>query len=511
MGELWLKFFIDYWYAALFFILLMVLMIFAYNRISYRGPQLRNRQVYYVAGILFVPLIAYLIIGGVRGGFRHSTRPITLSNAGEYARNPKHISIVLNTPFAIIRTIGKTKVKKVNYFTEGDVGKIYSPVHLPADSAVFAPQNVVVIILESFSREFFGFFNRDKDNGRFKGYTPFLDSLIGHSKTFQYSFANGRKSIDGLPSVMSGIPSLGVPYFLSPYSGNRINSFASLLKRKGYHSSFFHGAPNGSMGFQAFMNIAGVDDYYGMNEYGNDGDFDGLWGIWDHKFLDFYADKLNTFKQPFFSSFFSVSSHHPFKVPMEYENKFKGGPLVIHKCIEYTDYSLRQFFEKVSLMPWYENTLFVITADHTSSEMQFEETKTAWGFYSVPVIFFKPDHSLSGVEPEIIQQIDILPTVMGYLNYDEPFVAFGRDAFSKKTEPFSFFYKDDNYQLCQGNYLLQFNGSESVALYDFVNDPLLVKNILRLEKEVVDSMERKIKAIIQQYNNRMVDDRLVAD
>jgi phosphoglycerol transferase MdoB-like AlkP superfamily enzyme len=265
------------------------------------------------------------------------------------------------------------------------------------------------------------------------------------------------------------------------------------------------------MGFQAFMNIAGVDDYYGMNEYGNDGDFDGLWGIWDHKFLDFYADKLNTFKQPFFSSFFSVSSHHPFEVPKEYENKFEGGPLVIHKCIEYTDYSLRQFFEKASSMPWYENTLFVVTADHTSSEMEFEETKTAWGFYSVPVIFFKPDHSLSGVEPEIIQQIDILPTVMGYLNYDKPFLAFGRDAFSKKTEPFSFFYKDDNYQLCQDNYLLQFNGSESVALYDFVNDPLLTKNILREKKEVVDPMERKIKAVIQQYNNRMVDDRLVVD
>src|SRR5690606_3286191 len=122
----------------------------------------------------------------------------------------------------------------------------------------------------SFSKEFFGAFNKDKNNGTYTGYTPFLDSLTGHSLSFTYSFSNGRKSIDGLPSVVSSIPSLGVPYFLSPYSGNRINSLASLLKEKGYHSSFFHGAPNGSMGFEAFMNIAGFEAYYGLSEYGDD-------------------------------------------------------------------------------------------------------------------------------------------------------------------------------------------------------------------------------------------------
>jgi phosphoglycerol transferase MdoB-like AlkP superfamily enzyme len=509
MGGLWLKFFVDYWYAALFFILLVVLMIFLYNRISYNGPQLKNRRVYYMAGILTIPLVIYLAIGGIRGGFRHSTRPITLSNAGEYVKDPKHTSIVLNTPFTIIRTVGKTKIKRANYFAEDEVEKIYTPLHLPGDTAEFRAQNVVVIILESFSREFFGFYNHDKNNGQYTGYTPFLDSLLNYSKTFEYSFANGRKSIDGLPSVVSSIPSLGVPYFLSPYSGDKINSFASLLKKKGYHSSFFHGAPNGSMGFQAFMNIAGVDEYYGMNEYNNDGDFDGLWGIWDDKFLNFYADKLNTFKQPFFSSFFSVSSHHPFKVPMEYEERFKGGPLVIHKCIQYTDFSLRKFFEKVSRMPWYDNTLFVITADHTSSEMEFEETKTAWGFYSVPILFFRPDHSLRGVERSIIQQIDILPTVMGYLHFDEPFVAFGRNAFDKDTEAFSFFYKDDNYQLCMDTFLLQFNGVVSVGLYNFKDDPLLKKNLLKDRPDIVEKMERKVKAIVQQYNNRMIEDRLV--
>ena len=283
--------------------------------------------------------------------------------------------------------MGKTKVQKANYFDEPVLESVYSPVHIPSDTSGFRRQNVVVIILESFSREFFASLNKDMGEG-YKGYTPFLDSLIQHSKGFVNGFANGRKSIDGLPSVIASIPSLGVPYFLSPYSGNKINSLASVLGNEGYHTSFFHGAPNGSMGFNAFMNLAGVDHYYGMDEYGNDEDFDGLWGIWDEPFLQFYADRLNTFPQPFFSSFFSVSSHHPFKIPQKYEGILKGGPLPIHQCIEYTDHSLKLFFQRISKMPWYKNTLFVITADHTSSNILLPEYRTGWGFYSVPIIFF---------------------------------------------------------------------------------------------------------------------------
>jgi hypothetical protein len=186
IGGLLLQFLVDYWYAALFWILLVVLMVKLYNRIKVWGPQTRNRIVYYVTGIVLIPVAGYLFVGGVRGGFRHSTRPITLSNAGEYVKDPKDISIVLNTPFTLLRTIGKTKVQRATYFTDSvSLEKTYSPVHFPKDTA-FQKKNVVVIILESFSKEFFGTFNRDKQNGAYKGYTPFLDSLISQGITFEY-------------------------------------------------------------------------------------------------------------------------------------------------------------------------------------------------------------------------------------------------------------------------------------------------------------------------------------
>jgi phosphoglycerol transferase MdoB-like AlkP superfamily enzyme len=500
------QFLIDYWHAFLFWVMLVVVMVTLYNRVKVWGPQTKNVIRYYVTAVIMIPLLGYLIVAGIRGGFRHSTRPITLSNAGAYVEDPRDISIVLNTPFTILRTIGKTKVQRANYFSNEEVEKIYTPVHKPADTAAFKPMNVVVIILESFSKEFIGTFHKDKLGGTYKGYTPFLDSLIGQGKTFTYSFANGRKSIDGLPSVVSSIPSLGVPYFLSPYSGNKINSLATLLGSKGYHSSFFHGAPNGSMGFEAFMNLAGFQHYYGMTEYDNDDDFDGLWGIWDHKFLDFYGEKLNEFPEPFVSAFFSVSSHHPFVIPEEFEEQFKGGPLPIHRCVEYTDYSLRKFFASVSGMPWYSNTLFVITADHTSSNIEFPEHRTAWGFYSVPVIFFHPDGTLKGQDIEITQQIDIMPSILGYMRFDEPYIAFGRDVFNEETEPFAFNYKDNTYQLFQKDFLLVFDGTATLGLYNFKKDKLIEHNIMEENKAIVQVMERKIKAIIQQYNNRLIAD-----
>jgi len=457
-------------------------------------------------------VIAGLIIAGMRGGFGESTRPITLSNAAQYATKPKDINLVLNTSFALLRTAKTPVIQRVNYFSSNEeLEKVFTPVHISHDSSGFNPKNVVVIILESFSKEFFGVYNKNIENGTYKGYTPFLDSLIGHSIAYQYSFANGRKSIDAMPSVICSIPSLEVPYVLSHYSGNKINSLSSILKGKGYNTSFFHGAPNGSMGFQAFANLCEFDNYYGKDEYNNNSDYDGIWGIWDHKFLQYYAARMNEFKEPFYTNFFSVSSHHPYNLPHEFESKFKEGDMTIYKLIEYTDYSLKKFFETASKMPWYKNTLFIITADHASAQIELPEYNTSWGYFSIPLFFYQPSENWNSFTPEIIQQIDIMPTVLGYLHYDKSYVAFGRDIFQDKTQPFAFNYLDNTFQAFRGNYLLQFDGSKTLGLFDFRNDMFLKRNLMTQLPDTMLVMENQLKAFIQQYNNRMVDDNLTVE
>jgi phosphoglycerol transferase MdoB-like AlkP superfamily enzyme len=515
LGKLFFQFVFDYWYATLFFVFLVTLLVIAFNRISYEGPQQPNKWKFYGYGIVAFALSIGLFIGGARGGFRESTRPITLSNAAAYVKEPREINLVLNTPFALMRTAKANVISKVNYFSsEEELKKVFNPVKIPRDTLPFQRKNVVVLILESFSKEFIGAYNKELEGGKYKGYAPFLDSLIGVSHAFQYSMANGRKSIDAMPSVICSIPSIEVPYVLSHYSGNKINSLPSLLRNKGYYSAFFHGAPNGSMGFDAFANLSGFDGYFGKDEYEDTyratDDFDGIWGIWDEKFLQYFATKMNSFKQPFYTTVFTVSSHHPYNLPSEYENVFKGGPKPVHRTIQYTDMALRKFFAKASKMPWFNNTLFVLTADHASAEIQFQEYNSPSGYFAVPIIFYEPGSSPLPMKNEIVQQADILPTVLGNLHFDEPYVSFGRDVFGVE-EPFVFNYLNNTYQAFMGDYFLQFDGTKSIGLYNFKTDKTISNNLLASRPEVVSKMELRLKAFIQQYNNRMVDDKLTVE
>ena len=373
----------------------------------------------------------------------------------------------------------------------------------------------MILIVESFGREYIGGYNKWLDGGKYKGYTPFVDSLMQHSQTFLYSYCNGRKSIDGMPSILSSIPMFVEPFFLTPASMNDVSGIAGELKNKGYYSAFFHGAENGSMGFQAFARKTGFIDYFGRTEYdadkrfGGNKDFDGMWAIWDEPFLQFFATKMSEFKQPFVSAVFTASSHHPYKIPEKYKDIYKEEGISIHKCIRYTDNALRLFFEKAKKQPWYNNTLFVITSDHTNlSDHAYYQTDLG-GFCS-PIIFFDPSGDMKpGMRNAIAQQIDIMPTVLSYLGYDRKYVAFGCDLLTTKDEDtWAVNYLNGIYQYVKGDWLLQFDGKKSKALYRFRTDLLLKDNLLSKEPKIAADMEHQVKAIIQSYMTRMVNNQL---
>ena len=381
---------------------------------------------------------------------------------------------------------------------------------VPADSVTFRSKNVVVLVLESFGKEYFGSLNKELEDGNYKGYTPFLDSLVSESLVYKYSFANGQQSIDGLPSILSGIPRFVEPFFLTPASLNKLSSVGGELKKKGYYTAFFHGARDGSMGFQAYARAVGYPDYFGREEYGNDDDFDGNWAIWDEEFLQFFADKMSSFPQPFSAGIFTASSHHPYVIPDRYKGVFPDGTLEIHKCIRYSDNALRLFFEKASKESWFENTLFVLTADHTN-QTEHPEYWTDYGRYAVPIIFYTPDGDLKGYRDAIAQQIDIMPTVLSYLGYDKPYVSFGCDLLNTPAEDtYAVNYNNGIYQYFKGDYILQFDGEKTVAVYAFKTDKLLKENLVGQVPQQ-GAMELELKAIIQQYMERMNGDRMTVE
>lgn len=499
-------FLIGYWYLLLFLIVLVYLVAKIYSYIRLKPPGKNNARYYLVHTLLFFGF-AWLSVVGMRGGWRHSTRPITLSNAGEFVQSPNQMSIVLNTPFSIIRTLKAVSLKPVHYYDEQTLRGIYNPIHLPNDTVAFKPLNVVFLIVESLGKEHVGSLNRDLANGTYKGYTPFIDSLVANSYTFTHTYANGRKSIDALPSIISGIPSIREPFVLSTYSGNKTTSIAKLLAEKGYETAFFHGAPDGSMGFSSYTKLAGIQHYYGKTAYNNDADFDDIWGIWDEPFLQFMAKTINTFQQPFFSAFFSLSSHHPFKVPEKYTGKFPKGPLEVQEPMGYTDMALRKFFETAATMPWFKQTLFVLCADHATVSY-FPEYQTIPGAFSIPILFYYPGGNLKGKADKLVQQIDIMPSVLSYLHYDKPFFAFGFNAFEAQTNNVVINNNDGTFSLYHGDYLLLNDGKISTALYNLKEDRLTKHNVLKEKPDVLEKMETYLKAFLQQYNNRMIQDDL---
>ena len=502
-------FLIGYWYLLLEFVLIVWILIKLYDLIKIEYKRFTG-LTFYAVHLVSLLLVAFLFVGGVRGGWAHSTRPITLSNAGDYVKSPEEMNIVLNTPFSILKTLKAVTLKEKNYFPENELEAIYPVIHQPKDSAEFKPLNVVFLIMESFGKEHIGFFNKELDAGQYKGYTPFLDSLIEQSYTFTRSYANGRKSIDALPSIITGIPSIAEPFVLSIYSGYKTTSIAKLLGEKGYETAFFHGAPNGSMGFSAYMQLAGIKNYFGKNEYNNDDDFDGIWGIWDEPFMQFMAKKIDTFKQPFFSSFFSLSSHHPFKVPKQYAGKFPKGQLPLHEPIGYADNALRQFFNTASKSEWYNNTLFVIVADHASM-IHFPEYNTTPNFFSIPIIFYYPGGELKGLSDKLVQQIDIMPTVLNYLQYDKPYFAFGSDAFDPRRDNFLVNNIGGSYNFFMGDYFMTFDNERPSSIHNLKTDPSLSKDLMNEEPQTLDSLKRHLEAFIQQYNNRMIHNKLTAE
>jgi phosphoglycerol transferase MdoB-like AlkP superfamily enzyme len=452
----------------------------------------------------------YAMVIGMRGGAGVAIRPITLSNANKYVSKGDETAIVLNTPFCIIRTVDKKVYVNPQYFdSEDKMSEIYSPLHYPQPQKEFKPLNVVIIILESFGKEYSGFFNKHLDNGNYKGYTPFLDSLYAEGLTFTYSYSNGRKSIDAMPSILSSVPMFIEPFILTSYSTNDISGIARILKNRGYYSAFFHGAPNGSMGFQAYAKSAGFDDYFGLNEYGHK-DLDGMWAVWDEEFLQFYAAKMGELRQPFVTSVFTASSHHPFRIPQRYEGIFPEGTQPIHKCIGYTDYALRLFFTKMSQYQWYGNTLFVITADHIN-QTSHDEYFTDINSYSVPILFYHPGSDLKGLDTIPVQQIDIMPCILGYLNYDKPYFAYGQDIFSiDRKDKFVVNYNNHLYQFIQDDYFLQFDGHETKSVYNYKSD-IFLKNNLAGTVVIQRDMETKLKAIIQQYIVRIIKNDMKTD
>ncbi len=491
------KMVIDYWPNLILFVGLVYLMHLGYSRWvscpKENAPSSNSRHFAFSIVIICITLVSF------RGGIQY--KPITVLTAAHYNQG-NTTALVLNSTFTLIKTWGKDELHPVRFMEESEAARLAPAWFIPDTASTFQKKNVFIIILEGIGQEYSG-----KLNGTGIGYTPFLDSLMDQALVFPNAFANSKRSIEGIPAITAGIPALiDQPFITSPYAGNHINSFPLLLRNYGYSSIFMHGGTNGTMGFDSYSQVAGYDRYFGRTEYGQEKDYDGNWGIYDFPFLQRTVTAVSSLKPPFVATVFTLSSHHPYKIPDSLRTLLPSGPLPIHQSVAYTDYSVKAFFKRASLESWYTNTLFIITSDHTS-EALIPYYKTRPGLYSIPVIYFSPsDTSLRGMPMRTTQQIDILPSVMDYLHYPDTFFALGHSVFRQKESGGAFSYLQGSYQLIDSGYAYVLDTSSTPLLIRIETDSLGRINLAAQDSDRTVRMESRTKAFVQQFTDALLHD-----
>ena len=498
--------FVDYWFMLILTALFVMVLVVVANRTRLRQEQSTTNNWYFTQWMSLLIFVALTPIA-CRGGLQ--TKPVNMTTALKYA-DSQNVPIVLNTPFTIVKSSTSTALKEVHYYEPEEME--FSPIHYDltpnrfvSDSLGYHP-NLVFIVLESFGQEMISYYNPER---RYL-LTPFLDSLFENSLTFN-GFANGRRSIEALPSLFSGLPSLmDVDFTSSAYFGNRIDGLGLSLKPYDYHTSMFHGGNNGTMNFDVYAKNAGFDHYYGRTEYNNDEDFDGRWGIFDGPFLQYCIRTISTFNQPFATCIYTLSSHHPYTLPKGFElpqeSYLWSG---FEKTVFYTDCALRDFFEEAKKQPWFDSTLFVITADHANTEHYQSEYSNIWGMYSIPIAFYMPSAIAPERCEELAQQTDLNISILSALGINDTVFSFGRNVFDTLSEPNAIAYINQTYQYSDGMYLVQSDGDNTIGVFNIQRDRQLNDNLI--DHIQCADIAKKMKERIQEYNNRFINNQLYID
>lgn len=464
-------------------------------------------KVVLVGAVQILGALIFVVLAA-RGGFQK--KPISFVHANVFDV-PVLNNLVLNSTFTVLKSYGEPALGKEKYFSsEADLiqhlngGSSERSVWSVADKNI-PIKNVVVIMLESFGTEYTAV-------GGVPSYTPFLDELSKNSLFFPNAWANGRRSIEGVAAVMAGIPALmSEPFISSQFASNYFLGLGTLLGQNGFETAFFHGGNNGTMYFDSFMKSAGVEKYFGANEYPRKEDHDGVWGIWDEPFLSWSIDQMNEFRSPFFASIFTLSSHQPFQVPKMYVKDFPEGPIPILKAVRYADFSLRKFFEKAEKQTWFNETLFIITADHASMHFRPAYESEA-GNYKIPLLFYQNGRVWPSVDlQQPVSQVDILPTLMEVLDISEPMKnLLGRSVFVP-GERATVNFIDGRYIITTSKDWMVWSPIAGTELNKnpklYLISDIAGKNPLS-DADRIQYLQTKIKAHIQYFSRGMWDNRL---
>jgi phosphoglycerol transferase MdoB-like AlkP superfamily enzyme len=302
------------------------------------------------------------------------------------------------------------------------------------------PKNLVIIIEESLGAEFVGSLGG-------LDLTPHLDALSEKGLWFTDLYATGTRSVRGLEAVVSGFtPTPARSVVKLGKSQRNFFTLAELLGKAGYDTGFIYGGEAQFDNMRRFFMNNGFDEVIDKNDY-PDPAFTGSWGVSDEDlFGRAHEEFIAKHDRPFFSLVFTSTNHSPFEYPEGRIELFDEQKNTVNNAVKYADYALGEFFEKAQASDYWDNTVFLVVADHNSR---------VYGSDLVPVDRFHiPGLILGGsIVPaeftQVASQIDLGPTLLSLIGVAAEHPMIGHDL----TRPEA--------QLYPGRAIMQFNGIQA--------------------------------------------------
>ncbi len=506
-----------YWH--LFLLLGAVIALFIYAGLKLFKKL--DRSVTYSFNIftesLSLILIAGLAVLGIRGGLQ--SKPIRQNHAF-FSESRAAGYLALNSTFTVLRSLSQPRLAEYQFMpreqaqalieemlcapNEVMVDREYPFLRSRKSDALEKRLNLVIFIMESWSASQVG-----PAPGR-PSATPFFDNLAGQGLLFTNFMANSQRSLEAVPAILTSIPAFynQNSFINSQAEMNRVLGLGHILLKRGYTTSFHHGAKTGSMGFDAYARTAGFLKYYGKEGFPGLADSvqDGTWGVYDEEFFGDAFLRMNGFQKPFASVIFSLSPHDPLIIPKYREALFSQyrDEDRFRRALRYSDYSLRTFFKKAETTDWFNNTIFVITGDHP-----YHATRNDFAsIFQVPLLIYCPALLKPGVRTGIASQVDVLPTLLEVMNLSAVHASMGGSLMSTRPGHYAVLRHGPEFAILNDSLALTGDLERVYGVYAYKKDPGFKQNMKDAQPKEAEYLFDRLKAYIQQASYAIARDRI---
>jgi phosphoglycerol transferase MdoB-like AlkP superfamily enzyme len=286
--------------------------------------------------------------------------------------------------------------------------------------------NVMLISVESLSGDYL------KRFGNTENITPYLDSLIPYGLWFDQFYASGTRTVRGLEALSMAIPPTPGQSIVRRPDNAGMFTMGSILKAKGYEVNYIYGGNSFFDNMGTYFSNSGYKVLDQRDIPDSMVHVTTAWGADDEAAFNFtiqQCDKSFSSNKPFFNHIMTVTNHRPYIYPegrIDIDPKYQS----IQGAVKYTDYAINKFIKEAQQKPWFNNTLFVVVADHCAKSAG--KTDLPVNRYHIPCIIYAPQLIKPAIENRLVSQIDLAPTILGLMNLNYTSRFLGYDVFNMK-------------------------------------------------------------------------------